>query len=91
MAIRTKYELLAIVNSLIGDRNDEESLTILEDFSDTFKSFDEVDAAEWQARLDAKEAEWRERYRNRFFASDPIVEEEEEEEKETKTIDDLFE
>lgn len=91
MAVKSKDELLEMVNALIGDRDDDESLAILEDFSDTFNSWNEVDPATWQARLDEKEAEWRQRYRERFFASDPTPDDSDQEDDVVKkTIEDLF-
>ena len=63
--VKTKDELLSSFKSLIGERDDDDTIQFLEDFSDTVDSFSKAD--EWRRRYEENDKEWRERYRARFF------------------------
>ena len=62
---RTKGEIMEMLRKKIGD--DDESLQILEDVTDTFGDVETSD--EWKTRYDELDRQWRERYRERFFTS----------------------
>lgn len=61
---RNKEELLEIVKKYIGDRNDEDTLSLIEDISD---SYTDPPPEDWGAKYKALDEEWRRRYRDRFF------------------------
>lgn len=67
MAVRSKEEILERVRSLIGDRTDDEALTIIEDVNDTFSDREVAETEDWRAKYEESERTWRQRYRDRFF------------------------
>ena len=93
MAKRTRTEVLEGIRSLLGDRTDDESLALLEDIGDSWPEGAEED---WKAKYDALDADWRKRYRDRFFSAENPAEVETEEtgleaeESQATTYDDLF-
>ena len=71
MAVLSKDEFNSKLQSLIGDRNDDESLEIIEDFNDTFDSFSETsDTEEWKQKYEENDKMWRDKYKKRFFESE---------------------
>ncbi|MCM1296004.1 MAG: hypothetical protein NC311_10725 [Muribaculaceae bacterium] len=82
-------EYANVVKSLIGDRTDDESLSIVENLMDSYGAGGEAEAslAEVKAELDKMKADyeandnaWRTRYRDRFFggageepAPEPVI------------------
>lgn len=98
MARRTREELVAAFCTYAGDRNDDETIALMEDISDSFG-----DGEDWQAKYEENDRQWRERYLSRFSYSqggglDPYVEDVQEEQKdevdtppENETFEELFE
>lgn len=92
MAIRTTEELLNMIRDRMGDSDDD--LAFLEDASDTLSSLSESE--NWKEKYETNDAEWRTRYKERFFnkEKDDKEEKEDKEEKDDtnykKTYDDLF-
>ena len=70
MAVRNREELMALIKDRIGDDTSDEALAIIEDVTDTLNDYDTriADSGDWQARYEQNDAEWRERYKARFFA-----------------------
>lgn len=62
MAVRSKGELLEAVREIIGDRNDDAVIALLEDIADSYPD----EGIDWQKRLDDLDAEWRGKYIARF-------------------------
>ncbi len=86
---RTKDELLAALNALLGDNTTDEAIALVEDVSDSFDAAPtEPDAAlmkqveDLQAQLET----WKRKYRDRFLGK-PTEEEPEETETETEAED----
>lgn len=95
MSIRSREEILNSIKSIIGERTDDESMSILEDVQDTFTDFETrtKDTTDWHKKYDELDAEWRKKYRDRFFShsdEDPADEPEELEEEKPLTYDNLF-
>lgn len=92
MAKLSKDELIEKVRKYVGDRNDDETIEIIEDISD---SIDSSDADEWKKKYEENDKMWRDKYISRFFEKkedEPDTPTEpDEEEKEFKSFDDLFE
>ena len=88
MAKVTFDELRQQINAVVGERQDDEALRLLENVADTL-NHDE----DWRSRYETVDAEWRKRYRDRFNGIPEEKEEPEEkgEVKEEITFDDLFE
>lgn len=90
MAVRTRDELITAVNTIIGETPDDNGLSLLEDISDTFASYD--DTEDWKTKYEENDAEWRKRYKERFEGKNVIVEENEDDDKKEKTkFEELFE
>lgn len=94
--VRTKEEILNLLKDILKDDTSDSALSLVEDLSDTLdsnvKTSDETD---WKTKYEENDAQWRQRYRDRFF-SKPAQEEEEPDEpvpevtNEPKTFSDLF-
>lgn len=71
--VRTKEELLSSLRTVFGDNNDDNTIAIFEDVSDTIDSFN--DGKDWKAEADRIDKEWRQKYHDRFFTSAPADDE----------------
>lgn len=102
MAVRTRDEILASIRSCLGDDTSDDALAIIEDVDDTFKDYEVRTSDEWKSKYDELDAEWRKRYRDRFFQKneneettpEKVVEDNEDDlkkESEVKSFDELFE
>lgn len=65
MAIRSIDELMATVRARVGDDTSDETLSFVEDVHDTLTSLSEGE--DWRQRYEQNDAEWRQKYRDRFF------------------------
>lgn len=96
MAIRTKEELMTAIRDRVGDDTSDEVISIIEDLSDTLDDYDAriADSGDWKARYEQNDAEWRKKYRDRFFNGsrddDPDDNPEETEGNEVLTFEELF-
>lgn len=94
MAIKTKAELLELVKARIGDDTSDEALAIIEDVTDTLDDYETriADSGDWKARYEQNDADWRKKYKERFFAptEEPEEPDEPEEVEEKRTFEDLF-
>lgn len=101
MAVRTRDEILAAIRSRLGDDTSDDALTIIEDIVDTFKDCETRTGEDWKSKYDELDAQWRKRYRDRFFQKadngettpDDVKDDNEEdlkEESEVKDFDELF-
>lgn len=102
MSRLTRDEAITRLTAYIGDRNDDDSIALLEDISDSLTE----DTEDWKAKYDELDASWRKRYIERFSNLAPeddlseVIETEQEsatedtevvDESEELTIDDLYE
>lgn len=78
MAVKTREELIESINTLIGEDASDDSLAILEDFTDTYNDLSEKasDNTKWKEKYEENDSEWREKYRKRFLEGDGRIEEE---------------
>ena len=97
MAVRTKDELLEIIKRRIGDDSSDETISFLEDITDTLSDYEEKatnsDTEDWKTKYEENDKMWREKYRERFFSKEVEKEDEDFAEDEVKAVsyDDLFE
>lgn len=97
MAVRTKDELLEIIKGRIGDDSSDETISFLEDITDTLSDYEEKatnsDTEDWKTKYEENDKMWREKYRERFFSKEVKEEDEDFLEDEVKSLsyDDLFE
>jgi len=88
MAVKTKDELLQQINSIEG-LNEDTSISLIEDITDTFDSFS--DATDWKAKYEENDAAWKKKYKDRFFSNASSEPEEfEPEEPKSYTFESLF-
>ena len=103
MAVLDRDTFFQRVKERVGDATDDETLAFVEDITDTYNDMEtraKGDGVDWKSKYEESENTWRRKYRERFFAGDPVgdvttvisnhAEDSREEEKE-KTFDELFE
>lgn len=91
MAIKTREEIVATFNQLIGDNSSDEVLSFIDDITDTLDANNNNEYN--KEKFDALDASWRKRYKERFLSGKPTDEDEEdfEDEKPKKyTFESLF-
>ena len=97
MAVLTRDEFFDRVQKIVGTDTTDESLTFIEDMTDTYNSLDEKangDSTDWEQRYHDLDESWKEKYKKRFFSggSSRVIEDVKDvEEKKEVTYDDLFE
>lgn len=88
MAVVERDELIQRITSVLSDPESDESLSLIEDVTDTLEAGSSDD---WKTKYEENDAAWRKRYKERFLKkpdNEPEIEDDEKEEK--KTYDDLF-
>lgn len=107
MAVIEKKQIMEQLKTLFGDNNSDEVLSFVEDVSDTFDELQNKakgDGKDWKAEYEKNDAEWRQRYKDRFFSGtdnsnetdnkltndNPDTEHENETEKPSYKFEDLF-
>lgn len=93
--IRTSSELINLVKERIGEDTSDESLSLLEDVSDTLGDYDQklTDTTDWKTKYEENDSMWRQKYKDRFMSGSSPEDEKEnepEEKPEPKTFADLF-
>lgn len=97
MAVLTRDEFFDRVQKIVGTDTSDDSLTFIEDMTDTYNNLDEKangDGTDWEQRYKDLDESWKEKYKKRFFSGggSVLVKEVADEEKEKDvTFDDLFE
>lgn len=96
MAVRTKDEILELVKARVGDDSSDEVIEFIEDITDTLNDYEErlSDSTDWKAKYEENDAEWREKYKARFFGKEVVENETEvvdEEDNKPMKYEDLFE
>ena len=96
MAVLTRDEFFDRVQAVAGTDTSDDTLTFIEDMTDTYNSLEEranADGDDWERRYHELDESWKEKYKKRFFTggSSRIVEEvKEEDERKDVDYDDLF-
>lgn len=88
MAVVERDELIQRIASVLSDPESDDSLSLIEDVTDTLNAGSSDD---WKTKYEENDAAWRKRYKERFLKkpdNEPEIEDDEKEEK--KTYDDLF-
>lgn len=69
-----KDDLMTKIKTVIGDKTDDEALSLIEDVNDTYDSLSNKDGEDWQKKYEDEHKKyedndkmWREKYRDRFF------------------------
>lgn len=94
MAVRNKEEILEAIKTRVGEQTDDETISFLEDVSDTLTDLETKangDGEAWKTKYEENDKSWRERYTNRFFSKEPEPDPDPDPEPEVKkTFSDLF-
>lgn len=97
MAVRTREEILEAIRSRIGEDTSDESISLLEDITDTMEDYETrvADKTDWKNKYDELDATWRRKYIERFSgkSGEDFKNEQEEQIKdddEPRTFDELF-
>lgn len=69
MAVKTIEELMESVRARLGDDQSDEALELLENISDTYSDMQSrtTGVEDWKKKYETNDAEWRQKYRDRFF------------------------
>lgn len=93
MAVRTKEEIFDLLKARVGDDTSDETLTFIEDLTDTFNDMDSRinDSGDWKSKYEDLSV----KYKERFFSSptspkEPEDDDEDDKPKKPMTFDDLF-
>ena len=96
MAIKTKEELLTAIRDRFADDSSDETISFIEDVSDTITDLETKaagDGVDWKAKATEIDNAWREKYKARFFAGTPTEPDDDPEiidEPKPLTFDELF-
>lgn len=96
MAVKTREEILETIRTRVGDQTDDETISFLEDVTDTLTDFEtraNSSDEDWEQRYKDNDAEWRRKYTERFFSDEPQLatpEPKGDESTKPKTFEDLF-
>lgn len=69
MAVLSHDDFMNAIRGLAGDNADDETLTMIENFTDTFNDLETraSDTTDWKSKYEQNDSEWREKYKARFF------------------------
>ena len=69
MAVLSHDDFMCAVKGLAGDNADDNTLTMIENFTDTFNELEAraSDTTDWKTKYEQNDNEWREKYKARFF------------------------
>lgn len=72
MAVKTRQEILNKINEIVGEENNDDVLSLIEDVTDTMNDYDSRvgTADEWKEKYETNDAEWRQKYKERFMSGD---------------------
>ena len=94
MAVKTREEILGAVKARVGEQTDDETISFLDDISDTLTDLEtKANGAgeDWKTKYEENDREWRRKYTERFFSKDPDTKPEPNPEPEKpKRFEDLF-
>lgn len=95
--VLNREDYLKRIKEKIGDDTSDESISFVEDMTDTFDSFSTKETEDWKKKYEENDKEWREKYTKRFFSTETTPEEVMKEQDEdikndsdVKTFDELF-
>lgn len=74
MAVKTREEILEELKTRIGEQTDDDTISFLEDVTDTLSDLEtkaKGDGTDWKTKYEENDAEWRKKYTERFYSSDP--------------------
>lgn len=94
--VLNREDFLKRIKEKIGDDTSDESISFIEDMTDTFDSFSTKETEDWKKKYEENDRDWREKYTKRFFSPETTPEAMKEQDEEikndsdVKTFDELF-
>lgn len=95
--VLNREDFLKRIKEKIGDDTSDESISFIEDMTDTFDSFSTKESKDWKKKYEENDRDWREKYTKRFFSPETTPKEAMKEQDEdikndsdVKTFDELF-
>lgn len=89
-----KNDFMARLKERFGEDTSDETLSILEDASDTYDELSSRGSEDWKQKYEENDASWREKYHERFFTSgEEVIKNQREnviEDGEPRTFEELF-
>lgn len=97
----SREEFLTRIQGRLGEDSSDEALSFMEDMTDTFDGLTSkinTDATDWKAKYEENDAQWRTKYKERFFGGNETMpadaldnqEEDVSDDSSPKTFDELF-
>lgn len=71
MAVLSREDFFSRLQSAVGNDVSEESLTLIEDMTDTYNDLEKRangDGVDWEKRYNELDESWKQKYRHRFFS-----------------------
>lgn len=93
MAVRTRDEIMAQLQTFIGEDTSDEALSFVQDVSDTLGNDNSAERiTELETQLRTQDDEWRKKYRDAFFTGKPdeSFKDDDEEDNTPRRFEDLF-
>lgn len=72
MAVLSKEEFFNRLNGMVGDSQDDNAISFMEDMSDTYTDLETRaagDGVDWEKKFRENDAAWRKKYTSRFFST----------------------
>ena len=70
--VRSKDEILEALKLRLGENPDDDSISFLEDITDTITDYEEKlsGSEDWKTKYEENDKEWRKKYTDRFFSGE---------------------
>lgn len=67
--VKTSVEMMETLRKFLGEDTSDEAIGFIEDMNDTLAEYERqiADVTDWESKYNELDAEWRKRYRDRFF------------------------
>lgn len=78
MAVKSREEIMGQLNQILGEKSDDDTLTFIGDLTDTISDYETRlgDTTNWKEKYETNDADWRKKYRERFFSGEGTEESE---------------
>lgn len=91
--ITSREDFLKRITEVVGDDTSDESLTFIEDMTETYDKLSSNENEDWKQKYEENDANWRKKYKERFLNGSKEEDDEEDEEpprKSPTTFEELF-
>lgn len=84
---KSRDEFMGAIRTIVGDNNSDDAIAFVENMADTY---DAMSGTDWKQKYNELDAEWREKFKKRFYDGTSENPDTEDETKTEIEIDDLF-